>query len=607
LLGLGLKYIPSPPSTLKERHSSLTRSIKSLRRRLNLAFFFENSPNFDEFIPYNSHKIPWKIPDLDQTYRCLLDDFCNTISPLAHKLLNSRRSSFSPLDALIYSILDELLLNSSIIIKPADKNLGLCVMNTTDYCSMCLKHLNDVSTYLRLNSPHDVSRCFDSLRRILHIHARLYSDESSELTKLATSLLQLEGHKTLRIAAPFYCLPKLHKSYTSNIPPGRPIVSALSTPTYYTSVYLDKLLQPFIKTLTTPCFSSRSAIKDMQQLSIPTGYIFLCADVASLYPSIPIEFGLKAVRDVLTRLHPSFFSNKEVDFVIDLLEWVLNNNFICFDGVIYHQVKGTAMGTPVAVSYATIVLYAMETPILYHNPIIRADPMLYFKRYIDDIFAIALPHVAAAFIVAFNETHTSIKLESVTQGNTGIFLDLQFHLQPQADGNSLIHHTLYQKPLNKYLYIPPLSLHKPSFFDNFVLQELSRYRLACTSPMAYKEVANLFFVRLLHRGYSFDYLLPLFLQTPSRAHLLKKLFTPATLPRIAPRTPFLTVSMPPLYPYLSWGNLFHIPPHITSTPAYRSMYGRNNIIVSTKNSPNISQLVTRSSFPHTTAPHPPLV
>jgi hypothetical protein len=313
----------------------------------------------------------------------------------------------------------------------------------------------------------------------------------------------------------------------------------------YTSVYLDKLLQPFIKTLTTPCFSSRSVIKDMHKLSIPTGHIFLCADVASLYPSIPINFGLKAVRDVLTRLHPNFFSAGKVNFIIDLLKWVLSNNFICFDGVIYHQIKGTAMGTPVAVSYATIVLYAMETPILYHNPILLADPMLYFKRYIDDIFAIALPHVAAAFVMAFNEIHTSIKLESVTQGDTGIFLDLQFHLQPQVDGLSLVHHTLYQKPLNKYLYIPPLSLHKPSFFDNFVLQELSRYRLACTSPTAYKKVANLFLVRLLRRGYSFDYLLPLFLQAPSHAHLLRKLLTPATSPRIELRTPFVTIAMPP--------------------------------------------------------------
>ncbi len=54
---------------------------------------------------------------------------------------------FSKVDRRINEILKELKQNKDIVIKPADKNLGLTVMNTTDYIGMCEKHLNDTTTY----------------------------------------------------------------------------------------------------------------------------------------------------------------------------------------------------------------------------------------------------------------------------------------------------------------------------------------------------------------------------------------------------------------------------------------------------------------------------
>jgi hypothetical protein len=53
----------------------------------------------------------------------------------------------SPIDRLMSTTLKSLGDNKSITIKPADKNLGLVVMNTSDYKLMCLKHLEDTSTY----------------------------------------------------------------------------------------------------------------------------------------------------------------------------------------------------------------------------------------------------------------------------------------------------------------------------------------------------------------------------------------------------------------------------------------------------------------------------
>jgi hypothetical protein len=67
---------------------------------------------------------------------------------------------------------------------------------------------------------------------------------------------------------------------------------------------------------------------------------------------------------------------------MDLLNWVLSYNYCTFEDKAYLQIEGTAMGTPVATSYANIFLYGIE-----HKLLTKYKPTNY-KRHIDDIFAI---------------------------------------------------------------------------------------------------------------------------------------------------------------------------------------------------------------------------
>jgi hypothetical protein len=264
--------------------------------------------------------------------------------------------------------------------------------------------------------------------------------------------------------------------------------------------------------------------------------------------------------------HPEFFSPDDVNLILDLLEWVLKNNYIIFDDIIYLQIKGTAMGTPTAVSYATIVLYAMEKPIL------TRQPMLYYRRYIDDIFAITSLVVAIAFVNDFNRLNTSIQLESVTRDVTGTFLDLKFKFL-EEDNVLRIHHTIYQKPMNKFQYIPPMSLHKPAFFSNFIVQELSRYRLACSSSADYDRLVPVFIERLLCRGYSPLYIFPLLDRVPTRDNLLQKLLTQTAVPRVDRRlqSPVIVLDLPPLSPRPNWNYIFR-------SPQISDVWGNTNVL-----------------------------
>jgi hypothetical protein len=522
-----------------------------------------------------------------QKWSTVLDSFTNDLKTKTCNIISKSKAYYNNDSFIIRTVLKQLRHNENIIIKPADKNLGLCVLNPKDYINICMTHLNDLTTYFVIpTNLYNHNQLFASLRYLLNQHKMLhkYMDNKSAshppLSKLAESLLQLQYHKSLRIA-PFYCTIKVHKPPPY---PGRPIVSTPSTPTYYTSVFLDKIFQKLLHKIPSICLSSRSVIKDIliNPPVLSQTSVLLTADVTSLYPSIPTEAGIAATRRTCEEFE---FMLPHLKFIIDLLTWVLNNSYMIFNNIIYKQIKGTAMGTPIAVCYANFFLYQLEKPIMYLCP--------YYRRYIDDIFAICdNDSDAHAFITQFNNMFVSIKLDAVTVGNRGIFLDLVFSITDHT-----LTHTLYQKPSNKYSYIPTLSAHHPSVFDNFILQELKRYTLYCTNISDLHILIKLFAQRLSARGYP-DRLIALALtKLPTRATLIQTLtLTPNPNPN--PK-PVIILNIPRLSPNPNWRTVFTVPNRLSDFFEYMLAYpGQpNHILISKKLDRNISHLLMSSIFP----------
>ena len=254
------------------------------------------------------------------------------------------------------------------------------------------------------------------------------------------------------------------------------------------------------------------------------------------------------------------------------------------------------MGTPVAVSYANIVLYDMEYPLLT-----RAPPTLY-RRYIDDICSLMPPAEAHAFVTSFNGLCPSIQLEAVTHSTEGIFLDLHCCLTPCDPAHSIVSHKLYQKPSNKYQYIPPLSQHKPSVFPALVLSELKRYLLACSHHADFLELLPLFRQRLARRGYPEHIFTRALAALPPRQQLLEQLLNPPQKDERKP-APIIVLNLPRcLFPDPHWRSIFLIPPDITGSPEYHRAYGNNNVVIGERNPPNIARFLTRSLYVSPNAP-----
>lgn len=562
--------------------SSLSDSISSLKKRICFSLSSQNI-KFTSSIPPIKNSLDNSVAKYSHhSWFPLVSTF------FSHCFNAVNKHVFTPIKL---SLIDKHLLHSlkllsqksDIVIKPADKNLGVCILSPSLYNDLCMQHLTDSSIYTPVTN-FSIPRIFGLLRLILHKFQHLYTYYPPNLSYLARSLLQLEKRAK---PCQFYVLPKVHKGLDKLS--GRPIASSIGTATYHTSKYLHNVFFPLVKRLPYICLSSMSFLSDLLTLNhIPDTACILCADIKSLYPSIPTNFGLHAVKHIF-RLYGNSDCHFTMDFHLELLEWVLNNNFITFNNNIYHQIKGTAMGTPIAVCYANMVLSFIEQQCL-------PPTCLFYRRYIDDVFAIFdCQHSACLFISHFHSFSPSIQFDAITFGRSGIFLDMNISISPSGS----IVTELFQKEMNKYLYLPPFSSHNISCMKSVIRQELVRYRLLCSEDKTFLEIVSLFFQRLCKRAYSPSFLIPIFYPLPTRHSVLSKLSITPKPPLYMPlRSPVITLCLPHIVlsdtTFLKF--LFTIPDELFNHPAYSKIFSDKRIIIGKKYFNSIGQFLAYKKF-----------
>ena len=177
----------------------------------------------------------------------------------------------------------------------------------------------------------------------------------------------------------FYLFPKIHKRL-ENVP-GKPIISNCGAPTEKVSEFLDfhfkSIMQnggSYIKNLND--FKSK-----IKKIDIPNDALLVTADAVELYPNIPHEASLSALREALDKR-----TRKEIptENLIKMIEFVLKNNSFEFDTNVYQQISVTAIGTNFAPSYACLFMDQLGTKFLKNQNL----KLFVWFRYIDDIFFI---------------------------------------------------------------------------------------------------------------------------------------------------------------------------------------------------------------------------
>ena len=132
-----------------------------------------------------------------------------------------------------------------------------------------------------------------------------------------------------------YLLPKIHKRL-HNVP-GRPVISNCGSPTEKCSEFLDHHLKPIMQKGWSYIKDSGDFINKTKSLStIPDNAILVTADIVGLYPSIPHEAGLRALREALDKQDKKCIPTEDL---VKMAEFVLKNNFFEFNSKIKQQVS----------------------------------------------------------------------------------------------------------------------------------------------------------------------------------------------------------------------------------------------------------------------------
>ena len=349
-----------------------------------------------------------------------------------------------------------------LIIKPADKNLGIVLLNADDYIHECLKHLSTAS-YLRV--PEFPSQ----LKQLLQTTLIKFSRELTYNIIYSKSLYHhLQPQNCIYKIPQFYGLPKIHKSFVT-VPPIRPIVSQCNSLLSTTAKFLDHILQPLAKSYPDYLHNSTSLINILENTTLSRNTILVSLDIVSLFPSIPQSECLSIIhQELLTHSNLLTFNP---NLIMQLLDLHLRNNYFEFGSFIFKQTTGIAMGAAFSPTVANIYMSVFikrflstcsETPVI-------------LLRYIDDIFMLwPKQHDITNFVTQLNSYHPNIKFTSTISETSIDFLDLTIS-KNNLSSSPAYHTKTFQKQNNLYQYLAFSSMHLSSTFKGIIIGECQRY------------------------------------------------------------------------------------------------------------------------------------
>jgi hypothetical protein len=521
LLWMGLKFcierpLPKPPIA-----ESLERFQYNVRIKALMANTDDGDSDYDPklYIPSIGYEPPKATPELEQA----LQDFGTALTNRIQANHQRRRHN---LPASTRAIIKQIGLdNTKFIVTLTDKNLGPAILERATYKQRCLTdHLLDATTYRQLTpleAKSKVQTAWHQMSSIIHAFRHYLEDREQTYFKRA---LQLECR-----LPQFYITPKVHKTPWKT----RPIVSCVHSTLGYLSKWIDRQLQKVVHLCPGYLRDSADLLQKLQQMDpLSATTVIFVADAVSMYTNIDTTHNIETLKAWLklhkAELPPGF----PISMIIAATELVMTYNVFQFGDTYWLQQTGTAMGTPVAVTLATIYFaYHEETSYLkkyhisYQPDAIRkaASPLLFYARLIDDTIQMwdtaKLPnHIHPNMLpkqIEADMLFGKLPWEVNPPARAVNFLDL--HISICQDGG--ITTRTFIKPMNLHLYIPPASAHSPGVLKSLIFGNVFRYWLQNSQKSDFVQVTRDFYVHLLNRGYRPDVLTPIF---RSAAELITK-------------------------------------------------------------------------------------
>lgn len=335
-------------------------------------------------------------------------------------LLRNQKTNFSHhnnipngnFDHKLIKSIQQKLKNNNLILSKADKGNCIVIMNRSDYDEKVLKFISDNNiekSNVKLN-PF-INKVKNSLKNSTHL-----------LDK--PKLLSLNPDFSL--IPRLYGLLKIHKSNNFEEMPIRPVVAFNNSPTYNLAKYLNSFLKDIYKDyFTHTVLNNVDLANKIKDIYVDNSYMLVSFDVSNLFTNIPRNEVVDLIKEKIVL--DNNFTDEQVIELLNLLNICLEQNFFSFNGDIYCQNEGLAMGSPLSPILADIFMHNFETSFIVNNPIFK-NFLIYYYRYVDDILILWSGNLQDLheFASHLNTLHSTIKftIELENENKQLNFLDL---------------------------------------------------------------------------------------------------------------------------------------------------------------------------------------
>jgi len=132
----------------------------------------------------------------------------------------------------------------------------------------------------------------------------------------------------------------------------------LQSTLYSFAKYLQKILQNCLPPAKSHVKNSFELFNTLLDKEIPENHLMLSLDVKSLFTNIPSELVIIAINNRWQHIEKATKITKK-EFIC-AVQFILNSTFFTFDNVIYKQIFGTLMGSPLLLVLADLVMQDLE-------------------------------------------------------------------------------------------------------------------------------------------------------------------------------------------------------------------------------------------------------
>jgi len=162
----------------------------------------------------------------------------------------------------------------------------------------------------------------------------------------------------------------------------RLVINNINAPAYNLAKLLNKQLHILLPLPNTYTIKNTNEIaQEIIKIPINEQTRMMTLDIKDMYVNLPTEGILTAAKTGLQKTANSLEMNKQV---MILLSIIMEQNCFQYNKQCYKPQKGTAMGSPLSGYLAEIYIQEIEETDV--KQWLESKEIIYYKRYVDDIF-----------------------------------------------------------------------------------------------------------------------------------------------------------------------------------------------------------------------------